>query len=136
MDFTIEESVQPSYVDQTFVSKVAANNQLMSPFMSNLLSSRMFQDVIPTIPLNSTQQQQKQEQNKPTENQDEHAMSFPSITVGDYFDDDMTQITMDHLSADGGEVEENYFDAVSKPIARSPAKPITRPPSLKKGKSH
>ena len=135
MDFTIEESVQPSYVDQTVVSKVAANNQLMSPFMSNLLSSRMFQDVVPTIPLNSTQQQQKQEQNKPTENLDENAMSFPSITVGDYFDDDMTQITMDHLSADGGEVEENYFDAVSKPIARSPDKPITRPPSLKKGKS-
>lgn len=124
MDFTIEESVQPSYVDQTVVSKVAPNDQLMSPFMSNLLSSRMFQDVVPTIPLNSTQQQQKQEQNKLTENLDENTMSFPSITVGDDFDDDMTQITMD---VDDGEVEENYFDAMSKPITKSP--------SLKKGKS-
>jgi len=125
MDFTIEESVQPAYVDQNVESKVAANNQLMSPFMSNLLSSRMFQDIVPAVPLNSIQQQQQQEQSNPTESSDENTKKFPTITVGDCFDDDMTQITMDHLSVEDDETEQDtsfddqFFDSVSEHITRS-----------------
>jgi hypothetical protein len=99
MEYTVDESVQASYMEETVYSEYTmgpkamqgtpAGNQMISPFMSNLLSSRMFQDVTPSIPV--------QQDNSLHRHFDHHDKKFPTIHVhsaGD--DDDMTQITMDH----------------------------------------
>mmetsp|Transcript_15035 Transcript_15035/g.37008 ORF Transcript_15035/g.37008 Transcript_15035/m.37008 type:complete len:1795 (-) Transcript_15035:47-5431(-) len=97
MEYTIAESVQESYMEETVyseytmgqtvtqMSEKAAGSQKISPFMSNLLSSRMFQDVTPSMPV---QQETSHEY---------HDKRFPTINLQPaHDDDDMTQITMDH----------------------------------------
>eukprot|EP00529_Nitzschia_sp_RCC80_P002335 CAMPEP_0113505256 /NCGR_PEP_ID=MMETSP0014_2-20120614/35206_1 /TAXON_ID=2857 /ORGANISM="Nitzschia sp." /LENGTH=1751 /DNA_ID=CAMNT_0000400529 /DNA_START=346 /DNA_END=5598 /DNA_ORIENTATION=+ /assembly_acc=CAM_ASM_000159 len=97
MEYTIAESVQESYMEETVYSEYtmgqtvtqmnenAAGIQKISPFMSNLLSSRMFQDVTPAMPV---QQETSHEY---------HDKRFPTINLHPaHDDDDMTQITMDH----------------------------------------
>jgi len=125
MDFTIEESIQPAPLNQSTVPTNPVNNQLMSPFVSNLLNSRMFQDFVPTIPTKAMHQEQKEE-NKLAENISEKTKCFPTITIGKCFDDDMTQITMDHISIENdnlyldiGAEEEEFVDSVSENITRS-----------------
>eukprot|EP00536_Pseudo-nitzschia_multiseries_P000015 jgi/Psemu1/282023/fgenesh1_pg.2_\ len=135
MDFTMEESVQPSYVDQTIVSSIASKDRKISPFMSNLLSSRMFQDgVVPPIPLKSIQGQKEQPQFQKvgeSERPDKNTKQFPTITVGAY-DDDMTQITMGSLEGDDIDIdaridvnqddfEDEFFDAETIPLSIAPS---------------
>jgi len=125
MDFTLEEGIQPSYLEQNIVSKIAPKDQRMSPFISNLLNSRMFQDIVPSIPKMSMPKEQEQDKkNESIDSPDANLKKFPTITVGDDFDDDMTQITMGSLDEDeneeGGD-EEKFFDAESKALPRSPS---------------
>ena len=124
MDFTIEESVQPSFLENNSASKTGRKGQIMSPFMSNLLSSRMFQDdgpSIPMMPLPSKEPQQENEmKSKMIDSPDENLKQYPTITLGNDFDDDMTQITMGSLEDQNKEsVEEEFFDAESNPISPS-----------------
>jgi len=125
MDFTMEESLQPSFVDQTIVSRVAPKDQMISPFMSNLLSSRMFQDVVPPISLKSMQQEHEKpqrQQDEAIERADESTKQFPTITVGN-FDDDMTQLTMgsfeeeDDDNGNQDHAEDQFFDAVTMHVS-------------------
>ena len=97
MDITIEESIQHAAAEPNSAIKATPTAQVMSPFMSNLLTSRMFQDNAPSIPKMSLPSEQKQEnemQKKTNNSPDANLKKYPTITVGDDFDDDMTQITM------------------------------------------
>jgi len=165
MEFTVEDSVQPSYVDETIASGSmniethSKQQNMMSPFMSNLLSSRLFQEIAPSIPTPT--------QNKNLDDHFEHSSKkYPTILVNSAADDDdMTQLTMDHTFCededhdDEGQIperEENedspyvkqqgetnstpvtvdngeeYFDAVSKPLPLpAPALSSQRPPLAK-----
>ncbi len=125
MDFTYEESVQPSFVEQNAASKTASKDQkMMSPFMANLLSSRMFQDDGPSVPKMSLSPKEKQQDEKKSiiiDSPDEDMKKYPTITVGDAFDDEMTQITMGSLEDHEDGDEDEFFDAESKPFPRSPS---------------
>ena len=126
MDFTMEDSHHPSFVEQNDVPKVAPKDQMMSPFMANLLGSRMFQDAAISIPkMSLPKEEEHDKQNKLVGSPDENLKKFPTITVGDDFDDDMTQITMGSLEDDQHDKEngdeDKFFDAESKPFPRSPS---------------
>mmetsp|Transcript_11687 Transcript_11687/g.24096 ORF Transcript_11687/g.24096 Transcript_11687/m.24096 type:complete len:508 (+) Transcript_11687:1-1524(+) len=127
MDFTYEESVQPSFAEQNAASKTASKDQkMMSPFMANLLSSRMFQDDGPSIPkmsLSPKEKQQDEKKSKVIDSPDDDMKKYPTITVGDDFDDEMTQITMGSLEDQNHEDddEDEFFDAESKAFPRSPS---------------
>lgn len=118
MDFTIEETIQLSPTKSTTPSKIApAEGKMMSPFMTNLLSSRMFQedDVVPKMTLPQKEEEPKRKmRSESVDTADTDLKQYPTITVGDDFDDDMTQITMgsldDHHNEEG---EEEFFDAKS-----------------------
>ncbi|KAG7343314.1 Armadillo/beta-catenin-like repeat protein [Nitzschia inconspicua] len=147
MEFTVDESVQHSYIEETVVSECGQSNNagpsgnpssMMSPFMSSLLSSRLYQDIAPP---NSNQHPKIL-----TDHLEQHSKSFPTIMVNSAHDDDMTQITMDHSLDDEDDhedtnpepvqapevhiatdnKEEKFYDAVCKP-----APPPERPPIVK-----
>ena len=126
MDFTMEDSHHPSFVEQNDASNIAPKDQMMSPFMANLLGSRMFQDAAISIPkMSLPKEQEHDKQNRLVGSPDENLKKFPTITVGDDFDDDMTQITMGSLEDDQHEKEngdeDKFFDAESKPFPISPS---------------
>ena len=97
MEFTVDESTaHESYIEETVVSGMMSNQpqsnkgqSMISPFMSNLLSSRLYQDIAPTVPAQKTN-------NNLGDHLDQTSKKFPSITVNSAHDDDMTQLTMDH----------------------------------------
>jgi len=68
-------------------------NDLTSPHLQNMLSSRMFAD----MELPETLKQQK-----PPQSNLEDDNQYPTITI-DHDDDDMTQITFDHTMMDDGD---------------------------------
>ncbi|KAG7372478.1 Armadillo/beta-catenin-like repeat protein [Nitzschia inconspicua] len=152
MELTVDESVQHSYIEETVVSEFGQSNNagppdnpssMMSPFMSSLLSSRLYQDMAPT---NSNQHPKNL-----TDHLEQHSKSFPTIMVNSAHDDDMTQITMDHSLDDEDDHEdanpepvqsrepevnvatdnkqEKFYDAVCKPSAPPERPPIVKIPS-------
>ena len=99
-EITVQESAAPGNLQKSHQS-----NDLTSPHMANMLSSRMFADM--DLP-SALKQQQPQQVTMDQENND----SFPTITVGHFDaddDDDMTQLTFDHTMADDNEQSEMGF---------------------------
>jgi len=127
-------------MEQNEVSKSLPKDEMKSPFMSNL-RTRMFQNAAPSIPKMSMPKEQKEPEkpSKTIRSPDENLKKFPPITVGDAFDDDMTQITMGSLDLDHHDEKENdddetFFDAESRaaPSAKSIGKESTTSSSSQK----
>ena len=122
MDFTIEETIEETIdvtpTKPTKLSDASPEGKMMSPFMTNLLSSRMFQDddVIPKMSIpQKPEASERKIRSESTDTADTDLKQYPTITVGDDFDDDMTQITMGSLEDHHkDEIEEEFFDAESK----------------------
>ena len=86
----MEVTVQDATAPPSRAQQQQQFNELTSPHMANMLSSRMFAD----MELPEGLKQQQAERAAEEENHD----SYPTITVGhfDADDDDMTQLTFDH----------------------------------------
>jgi hypothetical protein len=154
MEFTVDESVHYSCIDETVVSEYdqgprnasAVKTPSMaspSPFMTSLLNSRLYQDVAPQM-----------SDVKPYKGLGDHfeesGKKYPTIMVHSEADDEMTQITMDHdFHLDDDEEDDNleplpgtrndintFNEEKQEKIAPLQRPPMVRIPSAKSRSSH